>query len=61
MQQSHRRVLIWFRKEGEATGLSHLELMTAMEGVFRRCGLPVRYSEGAKRKVKARLSLRHVS
>ena len=52
MQQSHRRVLVWFRKEGEATGLSHLELMTAMEAAFRRSGLPVRMSEGAKRKVK---------
>jgi len=52
MQASHRRVLVWFRKEGEATGLSHLELMSAMETSFRRSGLPVRMSEGATRKVK---------
>jgi radical SAM-linked protein len=52
MQPSHRRVLVWFRKEGAATGLSHLELMTEMDAAFRRSGLPVRMSEGAKRKVK---------
>ena len=52
MQQSHRRVLVWFRKEREATDLSHLELMAEMEAAFRRSGLPVRMSEGAQRKVK---------
>ncbi|MEN8150792.1 MAG: TIGR03936 family radical SAM-associated protein [Planctomycetota bacterium] len=52
MQNTHRRVLVWFRKEGVAKGLSHRELMDAMEAAFRASRLPVRMSEGATRKVK---------
>jgi radical SAM-linked protein len=52
LQNTHRRVLVWFRKEGQAVGLSHRELMEAMETAFRATKLPVRMSEGAVRKVK---------
>ena len=52
MQDNHRRVLVWYRKEGAATGLSHLELSSAMEEAFTRSGLPVRRSGGAVPKVK---------
>jgi len=52
MNDGYRRVLVWFRKRGAGTDLSHLELMREMEEAFLRSGLPVRISQGAKSKVK---------
>jgi radical SAM-linked protein len=41
-----RRLLLKFRKEGDASLLSHRETMRAMERALRRSGLPLVFSEG---------------
>lgn len=41
-----RRLLLKYRKEGDASYLSHREAMRAMERALRRSGLPLAFSEG---------------
>ena len=41
-----RRLLLKYRKEGDASFLSHREAMRAMERALRRSGLPLVFSEG---------------
>jgi len=41
-----RRLLLKYRKEGDASFLSHREAMRAMERALRRSGLPLDFSEG---------------
>jgi radical SAM-linked protein len=41
-----RRLLLKYRKEGDASFLSHREAMRAMEKALRRSGLPLAFSEG---------------
>lgn len=45
MMDPYRRIQIYFRREGSATTLSHLELLRAVETAVDECGLPVRRSE----------------
>jgi radical SAM-linked protein len=52
MSDAYRRILVYFEKREEALGLSHLELMRALEDAVVASGLPVRMSEGERRKPK---------
>jgi radical SAM-linked protein len=52
MAVGHRRVRIYFTKEGDARFLSHLDLMRTMERAIRRADLPVIFTEGMNPRVK---------
>jgi hypothetical protein len=41
-----KRLLLKYRKEGDAAFLSHREAMRAMERALRRSGIPLAFSEG---------------
>jgi len=49
-------VRLWFRKEGRARLLSHLEMAGVFERAVRRAGLPVAFSGGFHPKVRLRFS-----
>ena len=41
-----KSVRIWYRKEGAAKYMSHLDLVRVMGRVFHRAGIPLWYTEG---------------
>ena len=44
-----KSVRIWYRKEGAAQYMSHLDLVRVMGRVFHRAGIPLWYTEGFNR------------